>query len=903
MIARQMQPGLEKVLKDFSKAMNDWVPSTQSRRSSIVSQRSSRSTTLRSNGSIHSNKSNGQPKSSSITTMQVDEEEDHIRSTLESSVTAVINLFQKVDKQQLSFLGATTELTGPVVERLIERYVTEQLHESFLFPRLCNSHKLADVELEFKLHGMQNIDIAQVGVAIEGGREGKNQLVAQITKGVHEFRKLGVAGSPQQMVEILLATQKMLTAQLPLSSAESPTKKFEHTSSEKHSQTMNADTLVSLLLVVVIRSQVKHLYARLSYMRNFLFIEDADAGEIGYALSTFEAVLSYLGTDSAGLRKASRRNKDLWQATRKGELNVVKDIFKSADSPKAQNCVLTPLDCADEVIEDPGTDEGSAGKHSAEFRTDLFNRERSQSNMNDAVEIEDTSLAHVFPFRASSEVREGKRVTMDMRSLSNASDYSYISRTTTVDSQVTAIEGDTSVETLAQTQDVEGNSILMMAIEARQVETLDYLLSLEKFYPLEFVLEDANKEGTSLLSAAVQLNSRELTNILLKRLLRAPKEQAIIAYFRRSDSRGRTVAHYLFNAPWLLSRVGEIISWTQKDRIGQTPLLALCRSYDHPDYYEMVDAALSWAGQQQGDAQPLHLGDHVDARGNTLLHVINEPSIANRLLQRCDSDPNATNDKRFTPLMVASKFGRMDMVRTLFGDPRVDVLAKEQRGMTAVELAKDDEIRNRIDDMVLVSNIPMADGRVTAIVRSFFVEDASVRMIIKSATRSDNGMIGVTTCRRSLGDFENLAKWLALEHPASWLPSIFNFRSPFQLASKPSRAVLQDIQVRLDSFLKIMLQHSTFSTHELLWEFILFPEIQPDMMAERSRKKAEIRTENITEEYEPIDDVGDISLFVEHARESIRGVNHSTKSVVRRVNGIRVSLSSKLLASWMNLPC
>ena len=257
-----------------------------------------------------------------------------------------------------------------------------------------------------------------------------------------------------------------------------------------------------------------------------------------------------------------------------------------------------------------------------------------------------------------------------------------------------------------------------------------------------------------------------------------------------------------------------------------------------------------------------------------------------------DADANAVNDKRFTPLMSASKFGRLDVVRALFGDPRVDFLAKEHRGLTTVELAKDDVIRNRIDEMVLVSNVPAADGRVTAVVRSFFVEDASVRMIIKSATRSGN-MINVTTSRRSLTDFENLVMWLALELPASWLPSIFNFRSPFQIMSRPSKAVLEDIQMRLDKFLKLMLSHSTFSTHESLWEFILFPEIHPDMMAERSRKKSEIRAENVREEYEPVEDVYDVTSFVEHAGESIRSIDFSTKGITQRLNSVRLGQSSK----------
>lgn len=821
-----------------------------------------------------------------------------MRKSLETAVTAGIDLFQQVDKQQLSLLGATTDHTGPTVERIIERYVTEQVHDSTLFPVLRNSRRLEDLELESRIHQMQYIDIAQVGIEIEHGRKGKAQMMDRLAKGVEEFRKLAVAGSPQQMIEILLATQRIVTSDPPVGKSDDfPThdnKVSERSEQPPSSMTMNADTLVSLLLVVVIRSQVRHLQARLSYMRNFIFVDDVESGEIGYALSTFEAVLSYLTTDSGGLRRASRRNKRLWQATKNGDVKDIKTIMdpepeSALNEDKGFALPETPDDGA--IIDgDNESEKGSfTGKENKHFGHRLSTATTEDGNNSDI-----STLAHVFPFEAEKAPRKVRHVSMDMRSLSNSSEYSFISRTTTLDSKSSNIEGDTSIETLAQTQDSDGNSVLMMAVEARQPGALEYLLSLEEYFPPRLLLEDSNKEGTTLLSAAVQLAHTELIDILLHYVFKARDSDGIVDYFARADRHGRTVAHYLFNAPYLIPQFSDILPWRKKDKNGQTPLLALCRSYDHTNYTDMVNNALQFATHEQADGQPLHLDDHVDTKGNTLLHAVNDPSLAVRILKHCDSDPNATNDKRFTPLMVASKYGRMDMVRALFSDQRVDVLAKESRGMSAVELAKDDEIRNRIDDMVLVSNVPAADGRVTAVVRSFFVEDASIRLIIKSAVRNDNGMIGVTTCRRSLADFENLAKWLSVEHPASWLPSIFNFRSPYQIASRPSRAILQDIQVRLDKFLKIMLAHSTFSTHELLWEFILFPEIQPDMMAERSRKKAELRSENIREDYEPAEDVRDVSTFVEHARESIRGINHSTKSMIRRVASVRVGSSSML---------
>ena len=892
MIARQMQTGLERVFKDFQTEMETRASDRKSRTSPKQPRRhSSGSSHSGSNGSIHSRYSNGHATPPSVETLNVNEEEEHLRRTLETAVTAAIDLFQQVDKQQLTLLGTSTDLTGPMVERLIERYVTEQVHDSSLFPLLCRSRKLEDFKLESRVHQMQYVDISQVGIAIEDGRQGKEQLMNRLRQGVEEFRKLGVAGSPQQMVEILLATQKLVTFAEPVAEAA-----VDGVSEKTRSaMTMNADTLVSLLLIVVIRSQVRHLQARLTYMRNFIFIDDVERGEIGYALSTFEAVLSYLASDSGGLRKASERNRRLWQATKEGNLAGLKAIV-DPDRPASRRISTSSdahLNGAVEAVDDDEVDGTTAIAAGAASEASLNGR-FSQAPTEISSPSAGSTLAHVFPFQAhtedqppSSPLRKLKHVSMDMRSLSTSSEISAISRTTTIDSRASGIEGDTSVETLTQTQDAQGDSILMMAVEARQPEALSYLLSVEGCFPLNVVLEDANSEGTTLLSAAVQLAHPELVEVILGRILQERDEEIVLRYLARPDIRGRTVAHYLFNVPDLIRKFGVMLPWRLKDKNGQTPLLALCRSYDHPRYSDMVNEALQYASHEQKDGQPLHLDNHVDGKGNTLLHAVSDASLALRMLRDCDSDANAMNDKKFTPLMVASKYGRTDMVRTLFGDQRVDVLAKELRGMTAVELAKDDEVRNRIDDMVLVSNLPAADGRVTSVVRSFFVEDASIRLIIKSAVRNDNGMIGVTTCRRSLADFENLAKWLSLEHPASWLPSIFNFRSPYQIPSRPSRAVLQDIQIRLDRFLKIMLAHSTFSTHELLWEFILFPEIQPDMMAERSRKKAEIRSENIREDYKPIEDVRDVESFVGYAREALRPVNHSTNSVLRRVTSVQ----------------
>lgn len=893
-IARQMQAGLERLFQEFTAVIERPLPPPPSA-SHIpdpypdgpiaAATRKARSNSM----SQLQASPNGNSGKKVLEPFYAEDDEEVLRVSLETAVTNAIDLFQNVDKQQLSLLGATTELTGPVVERLIERYVTENVH-SMLFPRLAALKRPEDLELEAKIRQMDFVDVSQLGIVIGGGHRGKQALISQLARAIDEFKKITNAGSPPEMMDILLSTMKSVTHLGDTPPV--PGNRSISSSSEKGILTMNADTLVSLLLYILIRAQVKHLQARFLYMRHFIFVDDVDSGEMGYALSTFEAVLLYLDRDSAGLRRASRRNKSLWDATAQGDLETLQKIMEPSGDAVA--------DALNEEEAAAASSRRSSRRTSTSSSWSLANGSSRASST--ALSTSErfslgSDLSHVFPFNKQEDVdnatdnmffpvRKIKRVTMDMRSLSSGSEVSFHSRAASIGTIGSGIEGDTSIERLSQTQDSFGESVLMMAVQNERPETLTYLLDLKSYYTPAVVLSDSNNEGTTLLSAAVQLGHELLTNILLQFMVDEPTitEEHMRAYFAKQDVWGRSVAHYLFHAPYLIVDYGRMMPWTQKDKNGQTPLFAICRSYDHTLYHTMVQQALEIAKDCQGDGQPLHLDDHIDGKGNTLLHIVNDPHLCLRILQKCDADVNAINDRKFTPLMVASKYGRFDVVRAFFGDARVDITAKELRGLTAVDLAKDDDVRNKIDDLVLFAAPPGPDSRTTAVVRSYFVEDASVRFVLKSGAPVDKHSYAVTTCRRSLTDFEHLAKLLAMENPASWIPSFAALRSPFQIPVKPSRAVLKDLQVRMDWFLRILLAHPTFATHEMLWEFFLVPDLQPDMMEQRSKLKAETRTEKVRDEFEPLDDIREVEQFVDHARENVRGVNHSTKSVARRTN-------------------
>lgn len=888
MISRQMHGGLERIIREFVAANDQPVKQRSSRRSSMSSQRSAPSI----NGSVRSLRSS-LSGSTMIhpTALEFEPEEETMRSSLETAVTTAIDLFQGVDKTQLSHLGAHTELTGPVVEHMIERYITEQVHDQTLFPKVCAIRRPDDADLESKIRRMADVDIAQVGIPIEDGMQGKRDLALRLNKGIDAFKKMGVASSPQEMLDILLLTQKAITA--PETAPKTAMEIGSIDDAPPSNLTINADVLVSMLLIVVIRSSVRHLHARLLYMRYFIFIDEVESGEQGYALATMEAVLAHLSGESRTLRKASKRNRALWQAAKSGDLQGLQKVLQP-DLQFVED---------ESIIESPLAGEESTDDQDTSLDIDHFDEIEQSADVQGDFAAVGGSLQHVFPFQKpptpppefadGTKPKKKKRVSLAPRSMSRSSAISSRShsRTKSIDSMASSgVANDMSVDKLAQTQDAEGNSVPMMAVDAGQRNSLHFLLSLPAHFRANCILNDVNDDGVTLLSAAVQSGNVAVTEELLQYLERNVSDDEMKKYLAVQDSKGRCVGHYLFNQPYLIQRFGKKLPWRLKDKNGQTPLFALSRSYDHDQYHSMIDTALALATETQGDGQPLHHDDHVDAKGNTLLHIINDTDITVKLLRSSEVDVNAANDKRFTPLMVGSKYGRLDLVRVLFADPRTDTTLRDLRGLSAVELAKDDDVRNRFDDLVLLASSTGDGERITKIVRSFFVEDATVRLVLKSGAKNPNGTITVNTCRRTPEDFANLAKWLAIEHPASWLPThqLNNLISPFLIPNKPSRALLRDTQLRLDNFFRCLLSHATFSTHELVWEFFLVPEINSEMLLDRSRAKAAARVDNLKDDYEPVTDTLEVSNFVAHAREQVKGVSGATRRAIRAVNQHRM---------------
>lgn len=100
--------------------------------------------------------------------------------------------------------------------------------------------------------------------------------------------------------------------------------------------------------------------------------------------------------------------------------------------------------------------------------------------------------------------------------------------------------------------------------------------------------------------------------------------------------------------------------------------------------------------------------------------------------------------------------------------------------------------------------------------------------------------------------------------------------------------VFHDIQVKLNTFLKILSLHPTFATHELLWEFLLVQDIRRDSIIERCRRKLENARESQLEQQpqQPIftsSDVHVVEVFFDHAQHEIGLLSQASHNVHRAV--------------------
>ncbi|GAO51155.1 hypothetical protein SAICODRAFT_21642 [Saitoella complicata NRRL Y-17804] len=488
-------------------------------------------------------------------------------------------------------------------------------------------------------------------------------------------------------------------------------------------------------------------------------------------------------------------------------------------------------------------------------------------------------------------------------------------------------DGEISLESVARSQNGRGESAVMQAVKAGSEESLSSLAGWGEL-ATGFWVTDVDERGMTPLAEAVQREEPGLVRLILSRILPRATKSELRRYLAYADFTKRTVAHCIVNMPWLIDEVGELLPWGARDQNGQTPLYTLCTMYDHTEYRTMVLSAIRALRASKGGRE-VRLVDHRDGvKGNTLLHIIRDVDCLRELL-KAEGEVNAPNAKSLPALLNFAKNGRVDLLRVFFESERVDRWVRDRKGMTVVhmcgsmevleflcargemgmsvdvrdwrgvrpvEVCKDDGMRERFDELSLWAR-PVIQERCTAILRVTVLEDASVRFLIKSGIPNDSA--STTAVWRSYGDFQFLLDRLRQENPDSWFPALpRNIPNPCLLPSKPSRSLLNMLSLHLTAFLHALLRHSTLCSHELLWEFILIPELQYGLILERTKENTAVSKEEIWANWTPAEgeaELGVIETWYEHSRGQMEELEEGWERVdggLRRVWEVRKRIST-----------
>lgn len=227
-----------------------------------------------------------------------------------------------------------------------------------------------------------------------------------------------------------------------------------------------------------------------------------------------------------------------------------------------------------------------------------------------------------------------------------------------------------------------GELAAMLAIKAHQPQLF---MALLYYNPEWFGVEDLLFDRTvdthqSLLMVSLEEKLTDVNRELVAFLKLNCSRKEIELYLNTVDSSGRSVGHYLFHDIDLIDSVGEYINWNLKDHNAHTPLLSLCRCYDHANYRELIAKVFTAITRKYGPGA-LDFDYHVDKVNNTLLHVIKSDLDASQIL----SEPrnlvniNQTNARLMTPLMLYAKYLRNDNLDAVLNDDRLDFLYENDK--------------------------------------------------------------------------------------------------------------------------------------------------------------------------------------------------------------------------------
>ncbi|KAI4905640.1 hypothetical protein NFI96_011324, partial [Prochilodus magdalenae] len=204
------------------------------------------------------------------------------------------------------------ELQMTLLKQAVEMYIHHGIHD-FLFSYVGTLEASRDSAFNKTARGLQDLQQKDLGV--------KSEFSINIPRAKRELNQLNRCTSPQQK---LLCLRKVA-----LTIMQSPSRTV-------NLEAICADDLLSVILYLLVKTEIPNWMANLSYIKHFHFCNSAK-DDLSYCLTSFEAAVEYISQGNLSQ-----------DSTGSGELND-KLVFRQKMNLLSQSS-STPIDCLFEHI-------------------------------------------------------------------------------------------------------------------------------------------------------------------------------------------------------------------------------------------------------------------------------------------------------------------------------------------------------------------------------------------------------------------------------------------------------------------------------------------------------------------------------------------------------------------------
>lgn len=718
---------------------------------------------------------------------------EHYNHTIDEA----ISIFSSMGSNTLNKIMAETDLSSQELGQMVGEHIEYQLHVR-LWEKTKQLFQKQDSKISDLCWAIKNISIEQLGIPINNVTL-LFDLDDLVNQSVKLFSSLSTIIGAGDKIKVLLSVIQILSNGTPNAADKEAlqrvTKCSVHYNLELNNDSnynrlkniMSADILVSLMILVVVRSDMVNINSLLFYLRSFSF-SDTEMGHIGYALSTLEAVAYHIESNYKKMASLSKLNKKFWSS-----LNAASQLETENDENESNK-------------EQPACDTSNEESPAVtEITKQIRHLIASQPENWISVVRSRSPLGVSSLVNCISDIRRQNPVV----SLELFDFFLDL-----IDPQTGKFIFDTDY--VIGDRDASGFTLFLLALESEDENFIFSVLS--KIDELD---------NTQMAKYFTRVNNwrRSVGHYIFYAHELIPEIGHLIDW-EIKDLAGQTPLFALIRC----------YDHQKYDQLVETSFRA----------WEKQSIA-----KNKSPKQSLDLMIHRDPKDNTLLHIVKDAKALRMLLQySVDTNwpnelgftPLMTYAKysRLGAIIVLLNDSRVDIHIQNEGGATALEIAKDTDTIRYLESA----------NILYVDKKALQNSGYhhSSSILHTSLSKSRLYFIITSGIPFDP--ISLTSVRRTFEDFKFLAKWLGYENPYSWVPPIETLVGPKILHGRTVYQLFHDVQIRLNVFLRALIMHPTFANHELLWEFVLVQDIEKESVIERCRRKLQNQQEHQMEKEE-----------------------------------------------------